>query len=74
MEEQKRRTDSAEMGGPSYVLSIYRRGHAAPPMGTLHDLYRAHSNGLAVALVARVWGCNFIRLNVSLPVIALRLC
>lgn len=54
------------------MLSIYRRGHVAPPMGTLHDLYRAHSNGLA--LLARVCGCNFIRLNVSLPVIALRLC
>jgi hypothetical protein len=56
------------------VLSIHRRGYVGPPIGTLHDLHRAHSNGLAVALVARVCGCNLIRLNVSLPVIALRLC
>jgi hypothetical protein len=64
-------------GGMTFVRAQHlphRRGHVAPPMGTLHHLYRAHSNGLVVALVARVCGCSFVRLNVSLPVIALRLC
>jgi hypothetical protein len=56
------------------VLSIYCRGHVVPLMGALHGLYRVHGNALAVALVARVSRCNLIRLDVSLPVIALRLC
>ena len=56
------------------MLSIHRREHDVPPMGALHGLYRVHGNALAVALVARVCGCNLIRLDVSLPVIALRLC
>jgi hypothetical protein len=56
------------------VFSIHHRGHVVPPMGALHGLYRVHGNALAVALVARVCGCNLIRLDVSLPVIALRLC
>jgi hypothetical protein len=65
------RKDSAEVGGRSCVLSIHRRGHVVPPMGALHGLYRVHGNALAVVLVC---GCNLIRLDVSLTLIALRLC
>ena len=47
------------------MLSIHRRGHVVPPMGALHGLYGVHCNVLAVALVARVCGCNLIRLDVG---------
>ena len=74
MEGYKCRKDPAEVRGCSYVLSIHRRGHVAPPIGALHGLHGVHGNVLAVALVARVCGCNLIRLDVSFTLIALRPC
>jgi hypothetical protein len=56
------------------VLSIHHRAHVVPPMGALHGLYGVHGDVLAVALVARVCGCNLIRLDVSFTLIALPPC